>query len=450
METNAENIIDPDIECIRPQMGEEDTAPAPTTTTGQIATLLRFVGSCLLLAGAITYMLEGWYAVDHIGRYLKFLGVTGLLSIAGVFTAVKLGENKGARTFLVLAAAAIPVNFCQLGALLYSQMPNNSVPSDLTQYLLWTAPSLSTALTVTGASLLILTGIGWLSFTVLGRQGRTLLFPAVIGLNSLLLVPTRSVIPVSILALAAAYGAFAVSRRLRSMYSFEYTLEGMFCRVLLWVPSSILLIRTAVIYDHSTVLNGVLCLYFGGVALAGSRVMQTKDGLNGFLEFIGGAFILTGALIEQHVLFEVLGFTTEAEMIPMITIALALSVEVVSWMMKRAGEALVSIGFSMATVMGVAYMLGETGFASLMICLIVGGIGIFVARNHQSAYVASISIATLCAGAINLAIEVIPNIFDNWLAVSLLGVVVVFAGSLVEREKLSISYIINRAGIKPQ
>ena len=442
MET-INNSMDDTVQTARLNPRGEMPPGDDTSAVSTLASIFRFLGSCLLLAGAVIYMLEGWYEVDHIFRYLKFLGVTSLLSIAGVLTAVKLNEHKGARTYLVLAAAAIPVNFCQLGALLYSTMPHSFVPASMSQYLLWTAPSLSVALTVTGMSLLILTGIGWLSFSVLGRQGRSLLFPAVIGLNSLLLIPVREVIPVSAIALAAAFAAYVVSRRLRTLHSFKYTLEGMYCRVLLWVPSAILLLRTAIIYDHSTVLNGVLCLYLGGVALAGSRVMDTREGFTGMLEFIGGSLILTGALVEQHVLFEALGVTASEDMAALMIVSLTVTAELVSRVLKRSGSALTSISFSIASVMSLAYMLNETGTISLVICLIVGAIGFISARSQKSVFIATIATALSAAGLINLGIEIIPDLFDSWLAISLLGVAVVFIGSVVEKDTFSIRRLIH-------
>lgn len=419
-------------------------------TSSGVASFLRFIGSCLLIVGAISYLLEGWYAVGHVSRYLKFLGVTGLLSTAGVLTAVKLKENRGARTFLVLAAAALPVNFCQLGALLYSTMPFKAVPDTLTPYLLWQAPTLSIALTVTGASLIALTGIGWLSFSVLGRQGRSLLFPAIIGLNSLLLIPIRAVEPVSILALGAAYCAYEVSRRLRLLYSFEYTFEGMFCRVLLWVPSSILLLRTAVIYDQSAVLNGVLCLYLGGVALAGSRMLDSDRGLTGFLDFIAGSFLVTGLLTEQYALFKAFGFTHHSELIPLTTLGIAVTGEVVSWLLNKSATAVRGISYGMAVLLALAFMLDSSGFTAIILPLVVGCLGLVFVRNTPSRFITTLAVLTSVAGLIHMCVEVIPNLFDSWFTISLVGVFVVFVASLIEKEFIPVRRLLDRAQCKDE
>lgn len=418
-----EKIVQPSIESVE-----------INATSSGVASFLRFIGSCLLIVGAISYLLEGWYAVGHVSRYIKFLGVTGLLSTAGVLTALKLKENRGARTFLVLAAAALPVNFCQLGALLYSTMPFKAVPDTLTPYLLWQAPSLSIALTITGASLIALSAIGWLSFSVLGRQGRSLLFPAIIGLNSLLLIPIRAVEPVSILALGAAYCAYEVSRRLRSLYSFEYTFEGIFCRVLLWVPSSILLLRTAVIYDQSAVLNGVLCLYIGGVALAGSRMLDSDKGLTGLLDFVGGSFLVTGLLTEQYVLFKSFGITHENELLPLMILGLTVTGELVSRYLKNSASAVRGISYGMAVLLALGFMLDSSGSIAMVLPLVVGGLGLLFVRKTPSRFIATLAILTSVAGFLHMCAEVIPNLFDSWFTISLVGVFVVFVSSLIEKE----------------
>ena len=47
-----------------------------------VAEFFRLIGACALLAALALFMLEGWSAGNDVQRYLKLLGLTGLLTPA--------------------------------------------------------------------------------------------------------------------------------------------------------------------------------------------------------------------------------------------------------------------------------------------------------------------------------------------------------------------------------
>lgn len=415
---------------------EENGQPLGST----IAQILRFLGSCLLAVGAIAYLLEGWYAVSDVSRYLKFLGVTGLLSVVGIATAVYLRENRGARTFLCLAAAAIPVNFCQLGALLYSVMPFKQVPVDMSHYLLWEAASLPTVLGLCAFSLAILSGIAWFSFSVLGRQGRFPLFWGVMLLNSLLLVPLRSIEAVVALTGIAVFGAWWVSRTLARMYSFEYSLEGVFCRLLLFIPSGILLLRTAIIYNHSSVITGIIALYCGAVILAGCRLLDKKNDFLPFPEFLGAILLLRGLSLETALVIDALPFSA-AEPIIYLTPVVTLYAEAISGFLRRNHSFFRAIVYVCSAFLLALIMLSNANIGYCCVGVVTALLGFAYNRRQASRSISIAALCTLIVAAFCFVRGYLSFFLDSWVAMSLVGALIVLLGSLFEKNIISLSHI---------
>lgn len=399
----------------------------------QIAKVLRFLGCCLLLAGAVSYLVEGWYEVGHITRYLKFLGITGLISATGIGTALLLKEERGARTFLMVAATAIPINFCQLGALIYSAMPFKNVPESINNYLLWEASSLGVTLLVTGIASIALSFVTYLSFSVLGKQGRTLLVPSVILLHLGLLIPVREVLPVCILAIISIIFAYNVSSKLKKLYAFEYTLEGIFCRALLFAPSALLLLRTATIYSVSNVIAGLIILYVGALFLAASRIFKTSESFLSFLEFIGVTSILTGLVVEQYALLEMIGLHNTTLTLPLISIFILIATEVLIRVCNYISDSLRAISFTAAALISGTYSLDAIHAFGMSYCLFVGIYGFILGKENQSTYINFLSALLLIIGTKLVVTEILPNLIQSWVGLSFVGIGVVLLGSFVDK-----------------
>lgn len=163
----------------------------PSRMSSQRLTLaLRSAGVVALIASAVVFMVQGFYLLDTMARFFSFFGVTTLMALLGLFMGIKMREGQSARTFLGLAAAATPVLFSQLGAMLYSSV-NGAVATGLPKVLIVTAPSLAMAVGAAVGATVVLTPALYVGFGAFYRtRAQGLLLYLLIGCF-LLLIPTR-------------------------------------------------------------------------------------------------------------------------------------------------------------------------------------------------------------------------------------------------------------------
>jgi hypothetical protein len=226
--------------------------------------LLRVIGATVLIAAALTFMLQSWQSYGHIARYFSFLGLTGVLTVAGIFCGLRVKEDKGARTFLALAVATVPVHFSQLGALLYSKFhPLSELLPVYPEHLLWKAPTVFAALSTTVVGVLAVTLVSLFAFSTLIRSvaARTTLMYVL--LNSLLLLPTRSSTYISLLVMGGIFLVSTFDRMQLKGHSVMQTVEGKMCRVMLWIPSILMLARSIVLYGLTPSLLGAVSASIG-------------------------------------------------------------------------------------------------------------------------------------------------------------------------------------------
>jgi len=226
--------------------------------------ILRIVGAIVLLSSALTFMAQGWETMSHMIRYFTFLGFTGLLAVLGFFCGLKVKEDKGARTFLGVAAAIIPAHFCQLGGLIYSKFGPAINPDLYPSYFYWVAASGFDALVTTGIALLALTPITFIAFSALARREALRLTGAYIALNALLLIPTRDPSISGLIASLAILGVAYLDTTCFKQDTAMKTKEGRISRLILLVPGALLFLRIAFLYG----IDGI----FVGAALATSSL----------------------------------------------------------------------------------------------------------------------------------------------------------------------------------
>ena len=197
--------------------------------------VLRTAGSCILVAASATFLLQDWTGLDDNLRYFAFLAFTIVLALAGFLCGVRIQEARGARTFLALVAAVIPVHFCVLGGLLYSKFGFHSgilYP----KYFHWVATSPLAALTTTAIGVGTLSVLCTLAFMSLARSETRRLTATYLAANALLLVPTRDPGLVGIIS-AVLFGALLTQDIVKlGLSSAMRTFEGKLLRVLRFVP----------------------------------------------------------------------------------------------------------------------------------------------------------------------------------------------------------------------
>jgi hypothetical protein len=225
---------------------------APHNKGNVLPKLLRYVGSTVLIASALAFMAQNWSSGDDILRYFYFLGFTLVLSGAGVLCGLRIRDDKGARTFLGLAAAIVPAHFTVLGALLYSQFPWLSGFSNYPSYALITAPDGLAAVVTTGVAVATLIPITWMAFMAFTRAEAPRLSKAYLLANCALLVPTRHPDLIAVMGLAMLAALLVFDRRTLHPSSFMRTREGYFVRVMLVSPLLVLIGRSLNLYEVSS------------------------------------------------------------------------------------------------------------------------------------------------------------------------------------------------------
>lgn len=211
--------------------------------------LLRTIGAIVLVASALTFMFQQWGTLNHLERYFSFLGFTVVLSVAGFFCGLRMKEDKGARTFLALAAGIIPVHFCQLGGFLYSRF-GHGLLSSYPQYALWTAVDEVSALVTAIVGAAVLSVVALVSFSALARSDAKRLTLSYIALNSALLIPTRQGDWIGLIAFSMAAFVMLFDLHVLRANSAMRTKEGNFTRAMLAAPIFVIIGRSLHLYLH--------------------------------------------------------------------------------------------------------------------------------------------------------------------------------------------------------
>ncbi len=241
--------------------GEVMAAPsAPWWRRGiDLPSLLRVVGAAVVVAAISALLFQDWERGDDLQRYLMLLAHTVMLGVTGFAIGHFLNETKGARTFVMLAVASIPVNFAILGALGYSHFGGGAV-HDLPALATWNAAGHSMTLLITLVAPVALGTVALIGFLVLARRSAPRLTLLYLTLNAMLLLPTRD--PGLIGALF--FGAVALAgwqvRRLTNADVGLRTAEGFMARLVQFAPAAILLGRNLWLYSADAFLYGASAL----------------------------------------------------------------------------------------------------------------------------------------------------------------------------------------------
>jgi hypothetical protein len=222
-----------------------------TGRLGGVPRLLRCIGASVLVVAAFTFMLQSGEQGDDVARYFHFLGFTATLGVAGFFCGLRIRDEKGARTFLGLSAAAVPVHFTVLGAMLYSQFAWLSGFPDYPAHAQFSAPDQAVALAVTAFGIAALVPVCWTAFLAFARPVARPLTAAYLLANATLLIPTRHPDVIGLVALGLLAGVVVYDRFSLSGVQALRTAEGRFVRALMTVPFAILIARTVHLYDPS-------------------------------------------------------------------------------------------------------------------------------------------------------------------------------------------------------
>ncbi len=230
--------------------------------TAKITTYLRWVGSILIVASAISFMLQGHDEILPAYRYWIGLGLTLLLCGGGLVCAYLFRETKGARIFFGLGAAFLPVQVSQVSAMFYAYWHGQAALQPQYRWLQFMDVSpavIALDFVITGALLLL---VSYASYAMLARKHlKTLLWATLAG-NFLLLLPLRDAFAVPLLIAVLFVFLSNAERRLHQDSSMRLA-EGMAARALISLPLWIMIGRSLL---HPT--SYLLAIVLSAIAVA--------------------------------------------------------------------------------------------------------------------------------------------------------------------------------------
>lgn len=438
MDTSFENINARVEEA--PQAPQRASAGNAAEKLEGLPRLLRFLGGTILIASAATFMVQEWSDLTHVMRYFSFLVFTLILSGAGFFCGLRLKEDKGARTFLALSAAVIPVHFCQLGALIYSCFPETTVAYPA--WLLWKAPSTAAAFGVTAVGLAFLAPIAFIAFSSLARSEALRLTGFYLAANSLLLVPTRLPDTVSLVALAL----FALVAHFEISYGMKInvlkTREGVFTRIMMWVPLALMALRTLNLYNSSLLFLSVSAACFATFLfiMVPAYVKSEAFAFSAQLASTVPAFFAVALAALGLVDARVIGINS---LLPCVVLPYSLVLAGMSLEARRGRAGFRTAAATIASCGMIMELALCPGMLSAFLCLTVGTLVTaygFTVEKRSSFFSGLICFALGILYYVKSAVQLYS--FSPWLLLAILGMAVVFASSFLERNN---AYLVRRA-----
>lgn len=236
---------------------------------------VRLAGVGLLVLAMTGYLLQGLHG-PWPGYYRwAILGFVTVLFICGLLCSSVLKEKSGARIFLVLAAATIPVQITQSSAWLLERI-SPDLPGLFLSLPAWWQPghgALSTIIFSLALSVGMCVVVGQFVFAILARRHSLGMSRLFLGLNLLLLLPWRTGMAAGLI-LMAAMGLLGWHEYRHWRYApLLHTLEGWSARVLLTLPVMLLVARILV-YAQTDLFYAFVLLLFAAPFIMTARVAE--------------------------------------------------------------------------------------------------------------------------------------------------------------------------------
>ena len=395
--------------------------------------VLRFAGATILVAALSVFLFQRWGAGNDLFRYLTLLGLSAALTGAGLLSGILLHEGKGARVFLGIVLLTVPIHFTVLGALLYSQFSLEPLLNNYPGAVNWQADDpVSVLLTLVGA-LAVLLPACWIAARTFARPQARAFTMALFGLTMPLLLPTRSLAAVILMALLmAAAVAWLELRAWRRSVALKTT-EGRFLRALLVMPFVLMLGRGMWLYDTSVMLVAVAAVAMFSMLLVAVKKNRSRPKLASALARLGllPAATASWAFADslEHLGLLSAEYTAMALAVPFVAALLLLSrVSPNGGSRYRLSAALVAI----AVVLTDLFLYG--GALHAFLALVVGVLTLSYGYLVEQKLVLVGGVLTAVVGLgfqVGYALQGFE--LGGWLALALLGTLAILSASMLER-----------------
>ncbi len=402
--------------------------------------VLRALGAVLLVIAASSFMFRDWGQRDDVVRYLMLLGQLGLLAGAGFFCGLKLNEKRGARTFLSLVLAVIPVHFAVLGGVLYSQLALDAPSSHLAAHAIWRAQDAATAVGLILGAQLVIVPATFVAMMTLARRHAARLTVALLGICAISLLPLREPDSMALVVLIVSPLIAFLQLRVFSGGAALSTPHGRFARVMLVVPLLLVIGRTFLYYDVTPLFFGVS---LGSVALLSFAHDARADAGRGRYRFALpqvlalaamclGWVAVWGDLVLQDQLFRDFAVLSW----PLLGLPIAAIASAASGYLARGGHAIRCLAGLLAMLTVTLNLLAFDEIAAGLLSLAVGvGLGVFGARVRRKALVVMGAVAVV-AGLVSVGVLTIRiDALTHWGSLTAIGVALIFGAAALDRNR---------------
>ncbi|MDH3714672.1 MAG: hypothetical protein OET44_12585 [Gammaproteobacteria bacterium] len=414
------------------------TDNATLAGTGQAgalaANVLRILGAAATVFGAVIFMLQGFDHIELSWRPWFYLAFIALLGAGGLASLHLFRDARGARLFLALAAALVPVQFTQLGGMLYALLHESASPvPGIFQSGVVTAAQTAV---VAGVSVLVLAAASWAGFVILVRPYARSLGMTFLAVCVLLLLPERAS-PIGMLVLVAQAGVFLWLETHRFRVAPEFaTWEGWAVRLMFVMPLCITAVRAA-FYLHDLTMYAMLFSVAGGFLLLTIRA-EFRTWIAEAMRAVASACLIIAWLLLALEVFSLgYDYLWFAVVFPMGVVLLA-----VGHFAPRSGVLYRWLGMALITLASYALIdAADEVFAWLIVCAIGAGLcatGAYY-RERTPVIIGALQAAIALFGIVALSLRAFD--VDTWLVLAGAGIALVLLSSAAERYGLPVSRI---------
>lgn len=413
----------------------QNPSATENSPTGRTARFLRIIGALAIGGSGLLYMLQGLNTTNTDLRNWVYLALMIALGMGGIFSQRFMQDSKGARLFFALATLLIPVQFSQLGGMTLSYF---SDAASISQWFSVSAPEFNTLLLIGGLSIAIATGLSLAGFSILARSASVPLTVTFVLMNLLLLLPFRT----SFATVPVVFGLITIAamleiRTFRRHVIFQ-TLEGIAVRVLILLPLSIAICRTAFHFSDTLGISAIMGI--GGFILhyladcnGGSTTRRyTRE----FLHLLAFAFLIIAMPVFCHELFSLLqkSHTLDKQWLSIAYTLPALTCSLYFSARTRVLSMFYQLGACAVLCIAIAWVLDSRYYTAEFIlwCATMATLTHGFIRQQKITFVCS-ALAAVCLGT-HLIYTAVKDISVNlWLALAISGLVLMVLSSICEK-----------------
>lgn len=395
--------------------------------------VLRLLGAVAVVGSGVIYMLQGLENIDVQLRNWAYLILMLVLATGGICSFSLLEDRKGARLFFALAALVIPVQFSQLGGMVFNFFGGGV--GNLIEVFQFTGVTRELLLVISGVSLLAAVVVAFASFSIMARPHAGALAAAFICSNLLILIPLRA-LPFGLLILAAMLMiVLHIERRIFSRDVLFKTLEGNSARLICSMPLLIAFVRSAFHQQDYLGLSVLAALFAIALIQLGQRWLAKgalQDGFQFFAWLVGAVAGFGLAVYVQ----DALHLAPATEDVVALLVLFVPFIAWTSWLGSKSSTlgglyrliAMASAVLLAALVLNEKSALAMLTGAALGTAMIVHG---FISRVRFPIIVGSLVLACSLLGLMIISIQ---NVEINvWLALAISGVLLVALSSVTEK-----------------